>query len=295
MTIRLAVLDVDGTLLDPTGAVTSRVREAVNAAHDRGCLVTLASGRRLWAVRPIAEALGIKLPVILYNGSLVYDLAAERALMSAHLARGPSHLALRTVWEAGFQPVLYESPVYGERVYTGPEPRDTAATTHYFNRPTVQPVRLSFNALLGVEEPLLLAAMGEEREVRALEYAMIERSVDCQTLVERQSFVPGSRWWQLDVTAPRTSKGEALRRLCELAGILPRETLAVGDGINDLGLIHAAGLGVAMGNAVDEVRRAAHVVVADNANHGAAEALERFVIGRATDGRGAPVRPAERV
>jgi len=131
-----------------------------------------------------------------------------------------------------------------------------------------------------VSAPPLLAAMGDEEEMRTLQAALQSRCLDCQTLVERQSFVPRSRWWQLDVSAAGCSKSAALAGLCRHFGVPVAATLAVGDGINDLDLVRDAGLGVAMGNAVPEVQAAARASVADNAHDGAAEALERFVLAR---------------
>lgn len=278
MPIKLAVLDVDGTLLEPDGTLSERVRDAVRAASASGCLVTLASGRRLWAIRPIVEALGIDTPVILYNGAIVYDIGREETLIGAQLAPEVLHAALDLIWQSDFQPVVYGHPRSGELVYTGPAERDSAAIAHYFNRPTVQPARMALEGLQRVLDPPLLAAMGHEDEMRALEQGIAAARLECRTLVERQTFVPRSPWWQLDVSAPGCSKGEALRRLCVRYGIGLAETLAVGDGINDLELVGTAGLGIAMGNAVPEVVRAAVTVVADNAHAGAAEAIERFVL-----------------
>jgi len=281
MTTVLIVLDVDGTLLGPSGTLSSQVRAAVQSAHAAGCLITLATGRRLWAVRPIAEELGIRTPIILYNGAVVYDLANERELVRAGLTPEPFAGGLDAIVNAGFQPVVYESPSDGERVYTGPAERDDEATAHYFVRPAVaaQRINLSLEHLRAVCEPLLLAAMGSEPEMRALAERVDGTVPGCQTLVERQSFVPDSRWWQVDVTAPGTSKGAALRQLCAIFDIPLQDTIAVGDGINDVELISAAGLGIAMGNAVEEVRQVAAEVVADNAHDGVAEALQRFVLG----------------
>ncbi len=277
--VRLAVLDIDGTLLDPAGLISARVREAVRAASAAGCLVTLASGRRLWAVRPIVEQLGIDTPVILYNGAIVYDVGREETMIGLYLECHVLHDALDEIWSHGFQPVLYGHPAGGERVYTGPAERDAPATLHYFDRPTVQPLRLGREDLCAIEQAPLLAAMGDEEEVRSLQTALSARSIDCQTLVERQTFVPRSRWWQVDVSARGCSKSAAVRRLCQHFGVSHGATLAVGDGINDLDLVRDAGLGVAMGNAVAEVRSVAAAVVADNGHDGAAEALERFVLG----------------
>jgi Cof subfamily protein (haloacid dehalogenase superfamily) len=275
---RMAVLDVDGTLLGADGLVSPRVRDAVVAARDSGCLVTLASGRRLWAIRPIVEALGISVPVILYNGAIVYDLAQGEATISCHLAEASLCAAIDLISQHRLQPVVYGHTRSGEPVYTGPTELDNDATIHYFDRPTTQPQRLDLAGLRKIDAPPLVAAMGGEADMRQLEQAALGAKLDCHTLVERQSFVPRSPWWQLDFSAAGCSKAAALHSLCRLHGISPSETLAVGDGINDLELIQSAGLGIAMGNAVPQVRQAAAITVADNEHDGAAQAIERFIL-----------------
>ncbi|MGI8549531.1 MAG: HAD family hydrolase [Dehalococcoidia bacterium] len=275
---KLAVLDIDGTLLDPNGAISDRVRRAVRAAVESGCLVTLASGRRLWAARGVAAELGIATPLILYNGGLVFDLAAERALYQAPLTASATAQAVDLIWSSGYLPVVFENPLQGERIFTGPQERQNRAADHYLNRRQLDTVRLDQAILRAIPHPLLLATMADEDEMRRLEKQIQRAGIECQTLVERQTFIPGSCWWQLDVMAPGCTKGSALLHLCEQTGILPQETLAIGDGINDLELIRAAGLGIAMGNAVAEVRAAAVHVVSDNAHDGVAEAVERYVL-----------------
>lgn len=278
--IRLIVLDIDGTLLDSAGVLPPRVREAVRAAHDRGCLVTLASGRRLYAARGVAAELGIATPLILYNGGLVYDLAQETPLHLASLTADAVRRSVELIWEAGHQPVVFENPLRGESIFTGPEERQNAAAAHYLGRRQVTINRLAREELAQVSEPLLLTAMGHEAEMQELRELVLTAAIECQTLIEEQTFVPGSCWWQLDVMGPGCSKGGALLRLCEATGVDPAETLTVGDGINDLELIQLAGVGIAMGNAVPALKEAAVAVVADNNHDGVAEALDRFVIKR---------------
>lgn len=278
MSYKLAVLDVDGTLLTPDGTISPRVRDAVHAVRETGCLVTLASGRRLWAIRTIAAELGIATPVILYNGAFLYDLGREEALHIAPLSAGVVRVAVDIIWGAGLQPTVYENPLYGERVFTGPVERQNPAAVHYFTRRNMRLVRVSRDSLATVPEPLLLTAMGEETDMHAINSLIARSGVSCATLVERQSFVPGSSWWQCDVMAPGCSKAAALTELCRIAGVSLTETIAIGDGINDLELITTAGLGIAMGNAVEPVRTAAAAVVGDNSSHGVAEALERYVL-----------------
>jgi hydroxymethylpyrimidine pyrophosphatase-like HAD family hydrolase len=95
------------------------------------------------------------------------------------------------------------------------------------------------------------------------------------------------RWWPsatgyhhnaVSFASPEASKGNALRWLAAMRGLPIEATMAVGDYENDVSLIAAAGFGVAMGNAVDAVKKAARAVVSDCEHDGVAEAIERWVL-----------------
>jgi hydroxymethylpyrimidine pyrophosphatase-like HAD family hydrolase len=81
----------------------------------------------------------------------------------------------------------------------------------------------------------------------------------------------------LELLHPTASKWHALARLAAQRGITPEEILAIGDDYNDLDMIRHAGLGIAMGNAVEAVRDIADHVTGSNADDGLVQALERFV------------------
>jgi hypothetical protein len=80
------------------------------------------------------------------------------------------------------------------------------------------------------------------------------------------------------LTHPEAEKARALRLVCEEMGISPEETLAMGDSESDLEMIGMAGLGVAMGNSPDEVKRAALHIAPTNDEDGVAWAVRRFLL-----------------
>jgi hydroxymethylpyrimidine pyrophosphatase-like HAD family hydrolase len=96
----------------------------------------------------------------------------------------------------------------------------------------------------------------------------------------------------LTLFATGVSKGAALARLAADLGVPLAETLAIGDGSNDVSMLRVAGLGVAMGHATPSVRLAADVVTASNGEDGAAQAIERYVL-RETGATGDVVELAE--
>ena len=82
----------------------------------------------------------------------------------------------------------------------------------------------------------------------------------------------------LEITSNRADKGEALLDLCTRLGISREETMAIGDGNNDLGLMRAAGFSVAMGNSDEDVKEAADFVTDDNEHDGVAAAIIKHVL-----------------
>ena len=82
----------------------------------------------------------------------------------------------------------------------------------------------------------------------------------------------------MEITHPDANKGAALASLCRLLNISPENTMALGDSGNDEGMLRAAGLGVAMGNAPEFIKIASDAVTETNANDGAAIAIERFCL-----------------
>lgn len=272
MTIRLLALDVDGTLLDPAGSLTPRTAAAVQAAVAAGCIVTLATGRRFRTARPIAAMLGLELPILVQNGALIKDSLTGEVLYHRHLDVAAARDIVAYLWRAGAQPIVYENAFVGEWVYTGPEARDSAMNRRYFAR-NAEYVRCeTLEELLPDEPPLEVATVDDVERVQALAPGIVRPGL--RTIATTYSSSPAF----LEVLDARCSKGEALRALAQRFDVPMAQTMAIGDNLNDLELIEAAGVSVAMGNARLEVQALARYVTGSNAEDGVAEAIARFVL-----------------
>ena len=89
--------------------------------------------------------------------------------------------------------------------------------------------------------------------------------------------------FNIEVNSSAATKGQGLAALCSLLGIRPEEVLAFGDDRNDADMIRFAGVGVAMENAIEELRAAADWVTASNAGAGVARGIEHFVLGSGSE------------
>lgn len=284
MAIRLIALDVDGTLLTSAGEVSPAVRAAIRDAAAQGVHVTLATGRRLYAAREIAESLGLRLPLILHGGAVIQESATGAVLYEDAIPPAVLREAVAISRAHTYQPVLLESPAHGGRLYTGPEAAENRATREYLitrdgltrtdheTLPTLGNI-LSV-AMFDDELPPLLTLRD------ALVAALGER---IGNLIDRPVTATASvKTFALDLFNAGCGKAKALDHLARQEGITLAETLVVGDYLNDLEMLAAVrdggGIAIAMGNAEPELKAVATAIVGTNDADGVAEAIHRFIL-----------------
>lgn len=268
---RLLALDIDGTILDPDGEITDTARKAVGEALRRGLRVVLCTGRRYRSALPIARSLGLPGPIVVHNGALVKETARGSTLAAIYLAV-ELQAEIRAVLRTHGAPLVYVDGWPDEDLLTESQgsihPHQAGYLDHYGSlcrrvadldaAPRADAVMMSVVADAAAIEslrPRALRALGPRVRAHALQN-------------------PKSGAHSLEILAAGTGKWPALRRLAEGEGIAPHQIAAVGDDRNDVDLVESAGLGIAMGNAVAEVRAVADLVVAGNDRDGVAEAID---------------------
>jgi len=276
MHYRLLALDVDGTLLDPAGELRPTVRDAVMAVQQHGLRVVLCTGRRFRTARPLAQALQLDGPLVVHNGALVKDLASGQTLQQSYLSADMYSQALALLRRLS-TPMLYVD-AFHENVDIFTEPMERA---HPFQRAYLEDQFAHCRIVDDIASPLshgviLLGIMADGASLEALRPA-VEQILGARGrvhLLMNKSY----QGYILEILQAGVSKWQALHELAAQQGIAPAEIIAVGDDHNDLDMIRHAGLGIAMGNAVDAVKAAADVITGSNAEDGLVQALERFVL-----------------
>jgi Cof subfamily protein (haloacid dehalogenase superfamily) len=261
---RLVAIDVDGTLLDPSHNLTPRNRAAVLSARHRGVIVCLATGKLLASVQPLIRELGIDGMHITCNGAALMDSASAAPAVAWALSPTQQTAALAAVHEAdaGIPVAWYTS----DAIFTDAMPGILDTTLAAYHEPAVRHVTTLDNRL---PPPLKFLMTGDETRLLALRDTLLKLIGADMTVVRTTSdFV--------EIMAPGVSKGVALRELARRLSIAPEEIVAIGDGENDISLIEAAGLGIAMGNAMPALRERASQLTLSNSEDGVADALERL-------------------
>jgi len=245
---RLLVTDVDGTLVPESKVVPPGVIDAIHRAQARGIKVCLATGRPWQATQPFVEAVGADSPVIIYNGGLVYDFAADRVLARTALPQAVARAVLPVLRRfPDTSPLLFlHGQVYAER--------STPLTKLYEHRdrPLVIEETPSFQALLDAspdEDPLKMLIVGDPSELKAMGDALGALPVAVNRVFSQKDY--------LEILPVGNDKGRALPVLAAALGVPVGETVAVGDAHNDLAMIRTAGLGVAVETSPPDVIAAA--------------------------------------
>ena len=273
MKFKLIAFDLDGTLLHDDKSLTDRSLRALYAAHERGALIVPATGRIYKGVPAALRLQPFSRYFITINGALVYDAEADRALYRAEI---PNELALRLYEHMDTLDVIYDCYKdnwgYASReMYerAGEYITDKGILELFYRSRT--PVA-DLKDYLRADGGSIQKAQMHFRDMRAKKKELEELpALFPETAVS--SSVPSN----IEINIHEANKGEALLALCAQLGVDPAETLAFGDGTNDLSLIRAAGLGVAMGNAAFSVKAAADAVCDDNEHDGPAKFVERLL------------------
>jgi 5-amino-6-(5-phospho-D-ribitylamino)uracil phosphatase len=273
--IRMLVIDIDGTLLNPDGKISAPTLAAVQAAQQAGIIVTLATARRYCNTMQIADELDLHIPLILYDGAMIVEHPRGTILHRQTLAADIGQQAVNLLVRHGVQPVVHPDAGLNEQIWTGPADFDNLWLDAYFTTFPDMMRRVPYEQLCaGHADALRVVAFDSEETI--LRVSPEIAALDCSwTSIKRGNY--GSA--ELVVMDAGCSKASGMATLAEQFGLSLNQVMAIGDNNNDISMLQCAGWGVAMGQAPQAVKAAANVVTASNAGDGVAKAIERYALG----------------
>lgn len=267
--IKLIALDLDGTVIKNDHDVSTEDEQAVKAAVKAGIYVTIATGRSYYSAKTWADRFNINAPVISCNGGrirgekdILFSKALEKDKLKEILAASKHVKGRRYLFAK-------------DRIYCTPEGKNEKffiKNGYYKTVGNLIIVCDNENALLkeagDATNKLLIIADDENEHKKLLE--SVKDIKDCEKVVGDVN--------NIEVTAKGITKAAALLHLAKTLGIKQEETMAIGDSENDIKIIKAAGIGAAMGNAMDIVKEAADIVLPGIDENGVAYAIKKFVL-----------------
>ncbi len=265
---RLLAIDLDGTLLTPppNKHITPRTFNALCQAAQLGASIVIATGQTAQVLRAVCGDLPLSAPQIIENGALVVDIQSGTVL---HEKLIPAEHILPTL-DIMKSFGLFRAYHTYDRVYFD---KDTPRARNWYRPPVPPAVEVEDVASLYPLKCIKVAGIGEESTLR-------EKRFELERIFAGKLYVTQSSFDILEFLHPEVSKVNALKTIAADLGITPTEIVSIGDNHNDIGMIRYAGLGVAMGNATEEVKAAANHVTLSNAEEGVAVVLEKLLQNR---------------
>jgi Cof subfamily protein (haloacid dehalogenase superfamily) len=266
---QIVAVDLDGTLLNEHSQLNPRTIAAVKAAKQQGVHVVVCTGRPLAGVRDFLAQLDLLDPddyVITFNGSLVQKTSDE-AVLVRHTISFTDFFDLEYL---GRKMGVHMHAEDDHHMYTtnkniSPYSVGESYLTHMpirYRAIDDFPASKRFSKVMFIDDPKLLDAM----------QGQIPRKY-----LDRFRFVRSEPFF-LEVINPNASKGNALRDLAKRLGVAKEAVMAFGDQGNDISMLEFAGTGVAMANAIPEVKETAQITTASNFEDGVAQAIEKYVL-----------------
>jgi hypothetical protein len=273
--IRLLVLDIDGTLAGESNQINAPVLEAIGQVQQRGVAVAIATGRMYQSALRFHQAVGSTLPLMAYQGAFIKDPHTDTLHRHTPL---PRRLALEILAYLAPMEARNDLSIHlyiDDQLHVRAVIDDTKA---YAERSGIEPIAAGDLATLLVDDPTLettkLLTLSDQTDLLSDILSHLGQRYPLDDL-----YLTRSVEYFVEATHPQANKGEAVRFVAEdLLGLTPDQVMTIGDNYNDLEMLRYAGLGVAMGDAPDPVKRGADWVAPGVEADGVAVALREFLL-----------------
>lgn len=267
---KMICLDIDGTLLNSMHEITENTKKAIRkVANEKQIPVVLVSARMPKGMVFLQQELKLVQPIICYSGALIWENGNVLSSIVVPAAEAAQIYILAK--ETGIHMSLYkEDEWYVEAMdrWAEQEGEITKST----------PVITGFADLLstwGQENsgPNKILCMAEPEGIKLFQ----ERTAAC---FSGSLNIYPSKTTYLEITSANATKTSAIELLSRIYGIEKSEIIAIGDNYNDVNMLEFAGLGIAMGNAPDDVKKFAQAITLSNNEDGVAEALVKHILSK---------------
>ena len=277
MKYKMVCIDMDGTLLGKRRKISEKSKGVIKKAHEKGVEIVVTTGRIYNNAAYFSHILGVKSPVIAANGAIVIEKKNNNIIYEGYI---PSEDCLEVVEILNRHKVSFQ-------FYT----TDTIYCSNLISKIGTE---LFMTKQIGYEmlkiKYILVDKIEKWKEILENNQGKITKCIalspkskkieDIKKSLKKLKNITfyGSGKKSVEINYKEVSKGNAVKVLGEYYGISSDEIMCIGDNENDISMIKYAGLGVAMANAISEVKEVADYVTESNKEDGVAQAIQKFIL-----------------
>lgn len=273
---KLICIDMDGTLLDTKKQISNANKQALKAAHDKGVHIVITTGRIYCNAAYYSNLIEVNSPVIAANGALIKEKNKTEPIYKCVIPERLNMDILRLCNKYKVSPNF----VATRDLYCGTL-RMGYGVYYFVYKTKMKESNVKIHIVKGKRNWDNVIKKQADEIIKCEIYDNNISKIksikkDLEALGELEVFSAGETG--LDITSRHVSKGTALKFLAQHYNINEDEIIAIGDSDNDIDMIESAGLGVAMGNAIEAAKKNADYITSTNDQDGVAQVINKFVI-----------------
>ena len=267
MEYKLIAMDLDGTLNNDQKVITEKTKDVLMAAQKKGIRLALASARPspgLFKERDVLRLQEYGGILMSYNGGRIVDAATGKVLFETSMDLEETRQVLRKLESLPVTPILDD----GKQFYV--TDKNGYKVDYECRNNNMSCVEVGNLAEFLNFAPIKILMSVEPAQLKQVQQQIAAFLPESLTVVQTAAFY-------LEVIPRSINKGQGIRDICAVLGLGAEAVISFGDAANDIPMLKAAGMGVAMGNASREVKAAADMVTLSNNEDGIAAALEKLL------------------
>lgn len=286
---KLIVIDLDGTMLDSYGQVTQNTKNAIKNAIEKGIDVVIASGRPIDSIKSIAKDIGSEKYFIAGNGALIYDIPKDEILYDKYMKK---EKVLEIIKICEENSISYN--VYTDKTILAKSLKYNVLYYYKENLKKPEDKRTHINIVENIydyiqkmqEEKFLKITICDDSKaifqsiIRKLEQIkdieILDVSHMSRKVIEQGTEQIPIEYYYTEISSENVDKWYAIEFLMKKLQIQKEEIITIGDNSNDKKMIKEAGLGIAMGQSMPQLKAIADYITNSNTEEGVAKAIEKF-------------------
>ena len=277
MKYKMVCIDMDGTLLGKRKKISEFSKDIIKKAHDMGVEIVVTTGRLYNNAAYFSQLLGVDSPVIAANGAIVIDQKTNDIIYESAIPEAECMRVLKILnkYKVPFHfhttDTIYCNnwfSKFGTQLYMTKQVYDEHLNIQYYKVKTEK----QWAEVFKKEKGRMAKCIAFSPSIKNI--AKVRKELE--GLENIVYFGSGSH--STEINFKGVSKGNSVKVLIEKYGTKREELICIGDNENDISMIKYAGLGIAMANAIDEVKESAHYITDSYKNDGVAKAIKKFIL-----------------
>ncbi|MGG7144815.1 Cof-type HAD-IIB family hydrolase [Clostridium nigeriense] len=275
MEYKMVCIDMDGTLLGKGRKISKESKEVIKEIHEKGVEIVITTGRIYNNAAYYSHLLGVESPVIAANGAIVREKYTNKVIYENPIRTEECIKLIEMLYKMKFIFHFYTL----DGIYCGSELTKVVTKLYMTKQVGYDDLKINYHVIKDLEKwkeffrrtngkiTKCIAFSSKPKKIIALKKEL--DNLDCVVY-----FGAGSR--SVEINNKGVSKGKAVKALADYYGFKRNEIVCIGDNENDISMIEYAGLGVAMGNAIEPVKKLADYITDTNKDNGVAKAIKKI-------------------